>query len=106
MCENGRPLNAKKQIIPSNYRHQSYETSKRRKRKRNETKSIFRTRDRDHTKIYGTGSWFDQNKIESKLAGSSLTSSSASEENIGTGKIVSNLKSVKKKKVTQKMKFA
>ena len=40
-------------------------------------------------KIYGTGSWFDQNEIESSLAGSALTRCSMSEKKFATGKMVS-----------------
>ena len=68
--------------MPSNYCHQPYGTFKRGKRKRNKTKNVFRTPDKDHTKIYGTGSWLDQNEIESKLAGSALTSCSTSEKKL------------------------
>ena len=66
--------------MPSNYRHQPYGTSKRQKRKRNKTKNVFHTPAKDRTKICGTGSWFDQKEIESKLAESAVTSFSASEK--------------------------
>ena len=68
------------------------------------TKNIFHTPDKDHTKIHGTRSWFDQNDIEPKLARSSLTSCSKSEKNFATGKIVSTSEVVKKI-VTQKINF-
>ena len=37
--------------MPSNYHHQPYGTSKRGKRKRNKTKNVFHTPDKDRTKM-------------------------------------------------------
>ena len=78
--------------MPSNYRHQPYETSKRRKRKRNKTKNVFHTPDKDR---YGTGSWFDQKEIKSKLAESAVTSFSTSEKKLYNWKNSFNLGSSK-----------
>ena len=77
--------------MPSNYRHQPYRTSKRRKRKRNKTKNVFHTPDKGRTKIYGIGSWSDQNEIESKLAESAVTSFSTSEKKLCNQKNSFNL---------------
>ena len=78
--------------MPSNYRHQPYETSKRRKMKRNKTKNVFHTPDKDR---YGTGSWFDQKEIKSKLAESAVTSFSTSEKKLYNWKNSFNLGSSK-----------
>ena len=77
--------------MPSNYHHQLYGTSKRRKRKKNKTKNVFHTPGKDRTKMYGTGSWFDQKEIESKLAESAVISFSTSEKKLCSWKNSFNL---------------
>ena len=48
----------------SSHRHQPYEATRNRKKRRNKTGVVFKSPDKKRIRNYSTGSWFDQESLE------------------------------------------